>query len=169
MWGCSCRVLELEPEQLRRNTSHLILHQPAETCSAARCGDFHPPSAPRNTIADCSLPSGGCSVLKQTKRLMSRRNMGNRLPRRVRSTFQEISIDDAKIQCLCCAQAVLKMLLPGSFVGLLLRCYSAHPNFRDKGSCQLVQLHKQVCLHVKQLLQAVRTPLHEGLQHTRGW
>lgn len=142
-------MLELEPEQLRRNTSHLILHQPAETCSTARCGDFHPPSAPRNTIADCSLPSGGCSVLKQTKRLMSRRNMGNRLPRRVRSTFQEISIDDAKIQCLCCAQAVLKMLLPGSFVGLLLRCYSAHPNFRDKGSCQLVQLHKQVCLHVK--------------------
>lgn len=161
-------MLELEPEQLRRNTSHLILHQPAETCSAARCGDFHPPSAPRNTIADCSLPSGGCSVLKQTKRLMSRCNMGNRLPRRVRSTFQEISIDDAKIQCLCCAQAVLKMLLPGSFVGLLLRCYSAHPNFRDKGSCQLVQLHKQVCLHVKQLLQAARTPLHEGLQHTRG-
>lgn len=107
-------------------------------------------------------------MLKQTKRLMSRRNMGNRLPRRVRSTFQEISIDDAKIQCLCCAQAVLKMLLPGSFVGLLLRCYSAHPNFRDKGSCQLVQLHKQVCLHVKQLLQAARTPLHEGLQHTRG-
>lgn len=161
-------MLELEQEQLRRNTSHLILHQPAETRSAARCGDLHPPSAARNTIADCSLPSGGCSVLKQPKRLMSRCNMGNRLPRGVRSTFQEISIDDAKIRCLCYAQAVLKMLLPGSFVGLLLRCYSAHPKCRDQGSCQLVQLHNQACLCVKQLLKAVRTPLHEGLQHTRG-
>lgn len=157
----------MEPEQITRNTSPFVLHQPAETCSTARYDDCHPPSAPSNTIALCNLPSGGSSTLKQTKSLMNRCNMGNMLPRQVRSTFQEISIDDAKIQCLCYAQAVLKMLLPGSFVGLLLRCYSAHTNFRDKCSCQLVQLHKQVCLRMKQLLKAILTPLHEGLQHTR--
>lgn len=77
----------MEPRQITRNT----LHQLDETCSTEMHG-FHPPSAASNTIAICNLPSGGSYALKQ----MNRCSIGNLLPRQVRGTFQEISIDDAK-------------------------------------------------------------------------